>query len=684
MATAMRELTYQTGLVRGFVSTILYLAMIYYLVKFIIIYFKRLFVTVILILLGPLMGIKFAIDRLKFKSSTALTTWAKEYIFSVGTQTIHALVYTIFIGITYKIVLASDTASMAVCILAFMFFRFMTEAEKMLRGFLKLTGDSASSIIGDADSTDIKEIFGLPILARMRKYANVTPVPGIVKRKYEAGKKYMRHEMESEYVKMRRSDFEMKYRDAYMPDNRGRKVEITSDIDAKIDKILRSEFKYKLDDAVERTATGWKVLRNSGQIVVGLPVAVVGNTILGTGIVVAGTHTLYKVIGNKITGYKKFNEEVKLRAKSEQYEKMQKWLNVNATKKVAEGFKEQYLNQNTEPKAKNILELELLHQARQAELNLQYQVAVQKEKLLTEEKTDTDNDIVSKKSTDKDMSKDEIEEAAKIRLHNELVKQNRKKLKRNVEEAMKTVDRTNIQNEVKAYMKANNKYTLSFEDIEIIAEKFDVKIENSLVGENGIENQIETEGFMENLKTEAKADFIRDIIEEDKINEQLIISEEALEQVKTNIMKKMEQTDDEKEKQSMSLAIKCVDDKKHELNGENKENVFSNLSEEEQNKVKGIIKEATDDETVEKHIGKMEVKEIVDTMKKAVDKEGSIKKEYPVIEEFKPIIEEVYNLKQVNELAKETTGKPIYKDISKLVENMINNSKVKLDKQEKL
>ncbi len=634
------------------------------------------------------MGIKFAIERLKFKSSTALTTWAKEYIFSVGTQTIHALVYTIFVGISYKVVSSSDVAGMAVCVLSFMFFRFMTEAEKLLRGFLKLTGDSASSIIGDADSTDIKELFGLPFLVRMKRYGKITPVPGIVRRKYEAGKKYMRHNMESEYVKIRRKDLIRKYEEAYAPDERGRRAKVYSDVDAKIDKILKTEFKYKVDDAVRRTGTSWQLLRNSGQIVIGLPVAVVENTLVGAGVVLAGTNTIYKIMGGKITGFKKFKETRELRAESGTYLKMQKWLNANATERVAHEFKKQYLDQDTESKAEDRVKIELLHEARKAELDLQYQIALLKEKWLKEEtivkkkETTQKEESIWEEKQQKEIS--ESEEAARIRLQNELARQKRRKLKQSVEDAMKTVDRTNIQSEIKAYMKANNKYTLTFQDLEIIAEKFDVTLERGQGRENEIELEVDIEGFMENVKAEAKREFIESILMEDQINEQTIIVEESLDQVENNIIEKMEQTDNEEEKHSMSLAIKCIEDKRHEINGEKKENVYSNLTEEEQNKVKGIIKDATDDETTEKHIGKMEVKELVDTMKKAVDKEGSIQKDYPEVPEFKPIIEEVYHLKEVNELARETTGKPIYKDVGKLVENMINNEKIKLDNQNKV
>ena len=691
LAEAMRNLTYEPGLVKSFVSTVLYLCMVYYLVKFLIIYFKRLFVTIILILLGPFMGVKFAIDRLKFKSSTSFTNWAKEYIFSVGTQTIHALVYTIFVGMAYATVKTTDTsitwdgltgqtqtAIMATCILAFIFFKFMTEAEKMLRGFLKLTGDTASNIMGDAESTDIKEIIGIPIFMKMYKYAKATPLPDYVKKKYESGKKYMKNNMESEYVKMRRSELIEKYKDAYEPDERNRMTEITSNIDDKIETILRAEFKNKLDAASERISTAGTIAWNSGQIIAGLPVAVIGNTLIGTGLVFLGGKTLYQLADGKITKYRKKQKEIKLRANSEATRKVERWMDANATKEVAQQFKERYMQDETKEQTKNTIKLELLHKARQAEINLQQAVENKQDALLGVDK--------NKKDDKKPLS--EENEAAKLELQKKLAAQYRRNLKRSVDDALKTVDKTEIKYKVKEYMKANNKHVLTYKDIEMIAEKFDVRVENTKPDENVVENQIDMENFMENVKLEAKSNFVRVILVDEKEDESTIVTEESLDQVEENIEKKIEKTKESEEKRSMLLAIKCIKDKRHELNGEKKENVFGNLTEEERNKIQGIVKEATDDDAVEQHIGKMEVKEIVDTMKKAVDKEGSIKKDYPEMEKAddKAIIDEVRKLKEINEVAKETTGKPIYTDIGKLVNNMISTvvkKQKKKDNQDK-
>lgn len=656
LANAMRELTYQTGIVKSMLSTCLYMAMVYYLVKFIIIYFKRLFVTIILILLAPFMGIKFAVDRLKFKQSSSFITWAKEYIFSVGTQTIHALVYTIFIGITYNIALEMDVAKMAVCVLAFMFFRFMTEAEKMLRKFLKLTGGPVSNIIGDAKSTDIKDLIGWAAVARMYKYTKKMALPDLVKKKYETGKQFMSHHFENEYVKMKRNEYIEKYNEAYRPDGQGRRIKVISNIDKQIEDVLKAEFRHKIDNTLSGIATSKTIAKSAGRIVVGIPVTIVEDG-LATGLVLTGGYTLVKSLGGKITGYRSTSEIAKYRAKDGTYQNLQLWVNANATAKVAEELRKQYLYTKDDTTAENQAHLALLHQARATEVDMQYEIAKQKEKLLK--------------------GADGVETTTKIQ--NELAKTYTKKLRRSVEEAMKTVDRKDIQKQVKDYMKKNNKYSLTMTDFALIAEGLEVQ---TAKGE-AIDGLIDIEGLTENVKKETMAKFISEVTEQDGIGNQITLDSEVMDKVENSIKEKMERTTDESEKQSMLNAMKCIEDKRHEIEGREKLNVFSNLSQEEQKKVKGIIEEATDEKSIEKQITRLNRDQIIDTMKKAVDQDGSIKKESPAleIEEFKPIIKQAEKMRDINELARERGEQPVYKDVGQLVESMIKNSNIRLDKE---
>ena len=652
LATAMRELTYQTGLVKSFVATCLYMAMVYYLVKFIIIYFKRLFITLILIILAPFMGIKFAVDKLKFKQSSSLTTWAKEYIFSVGTQTIHALVYTIFVGLTYNMVLNIDTAKMAVCVLAFMFFRFMTEAEKLLRKFLKLSGDSAKSIMGDAQSTDIKDIVGWTILARMTRYTDAIGVPSMMKNKYSNSKKFVRHHFENEYVKMMKNEYIEKYYEAYRPNARGLERKATSDVDKQIEQALKLEFRHKIGSFLDSVDSSWSMAKNAGKIAVGIPIGIVENTLVGTSLAVTGAHTLITALGGKIRGFKTPTQIEKYRAQNGTYNNIQKWIKANATYKVSEEFRKQYLHANDDTLAAGQAQLALLHEARRVELDLQNEIANQKDKLLK--------------------GIDGAKPATK--LEKKLAETYAKKLRQKIEDAMKTIDRKDIQEHVKAYMKKHHKYSLTMADFAIIADELDVKDIHSEI----LKDFVDLAGITDNIKAETMARFISEITEQDGIGNKITLDTDVMDDVENNIKTKMIKEKDPVEKQNLLNAIKCIDDKRHELAGKPKLNVYSNLSPTEQSKVKGIIEDATDDKAIEKQVTRLNAEQIVDTMKNAADRQGSIKQEHPTykIREFEPIMEQIQKFRELNELAREKNEEPLHYDVAQIVDNMMKNPKI--------
>ena len=656
LANAMRELTYQSGVVKSMLSTCLYLALVYYLVKFIIIYFKRLFITLILILFAPIIGIKFAMDKLKFKESSTMTTWAKEYIFSVGTQTIHALVYTIFIGITYSMVVNIETAQMAVCILAFMFFRFMTEAEKLLRKFLKLSGGSASSIMGDANSTKLDELIGWTMIGRITGYANKTPVPNYIKNRYKTSKKFMKHQFENEYVKMKRNEYIDKYNEAYRPNAVGQRIEVTSNVDKQIETVLKKEFSRKVDNALNSVSSKWTIARSANRIAIGIPIGIVENTLVGTGLVATGGYTVITALGGAIKGYKSSKEIAKYRAKDGTYRNLQEWVDNNATQKVAQELRKQYLYTKDDQIAENQEKLALLHEARAVEVAMQYEVAKQKQGLLK--------------------GADGVDPTTKIQ--NELARTYTRDLKRRINDIMKTVDREEIQTVVQEYMKKHKKYALTMEDFREIAESID---DIKVLGTD-MDAYLDMAGLTQNIKQETIAKFISEITEQDGIGNKITLDAEVMEQVKDNLQEKIENTTDEKEKRSLLNAMKCIDDKRHEINGQEKLNVYSNLSPEEQQQVKGILQEAAEEtNTAEQQIKGLTPEQIVDTIKKAVDKDGSIQKDYPALKmpEFEPILEQVQKMKEINELAKEMGDPPVYKDVAKLVETMIKNTDIRLE-----
>lgn len=647
LSLAMRDLTYDTAFTKSALAMVLYFVMIFYMLKFLVIYFKRLFITSILIIIGPLLAIKNAIDKIRFNKSSSMTTWMKEYIFSVGTQTIHALMYTIFIGMTYKLMATSDGMRIAVCILSCMFFRFMTTAEKITRKLLKLVGDQSDSIMGDTDSTDIKDLFGFALIVRLNKITQNMSVPKFAKRKYQASKTFFKDHLSSEYIKIKRNEYMNKYADAYMPDERGRRAGVTSDIDKKIDELIVADLDYKMSSALGSITTAKKLGKSmynfaSGSIMMG-----VGPFVLGTTKVWTGQKTIANILYSPIKGYRKptIGELGKLHGKKGTYEKIEKWAKIDGTHSVASMLKHDVMDKKDKNVAENNRKLIILHQARSEEVELEQEIANKKETLL------------------------KGAEPGATKLEKELSKKYTKGIKKCVEDRMKTVDRKDIQKEVKTYMKQNGKFALTLNDFENIAEKFDVKVS----GEE-IDEKVQKEGFVENVKSETMARFIREVTEQDGIANEITLDEGAMDIVENNLTEKLGKSKG-KEKEGVQNALECLKDKKNELQGKEKLHTFSNLSEEQQKQVNQAIADATTDEVIEKQIPKLSRDQIVDTMKKAVNMEGSIKREAP-IKEFKQIMNHVDNLRDIDEVSREAGNEPIYKDAGKLVETMIKNTKI--------
>ena len=656
LAMAMRDLTYQDNMSKSAVAVVMYIVMVYYLILFLIIYFKRLFITMVLIILGPLIGIKYALDKIRFNKSSSLATWGKEYIFSVGTQTIHALIYTIFIGITYKLMTGTSNSQIIVCLVACLFFKFMTTAEKMLRDMLRLAGQQSESIMGDIDNTDIKELFGYALIARMstfNKFKKKEYVPNYVFRKYEQGKTFFHDHLRDEYVKSRKNELVQKHREAYLTNAQGQEAKISSNLDQKIDNILKQEFEYKLHKSLGSIHSGTNLGIGMLRIPAGIALTAGGNgkgdTFIGISRMYMGTKTVAKAIGEPIIGYKSQDEIIKLRAKDGTYQKLQDWIRINGTIYGIEQLKEGYLYPKDEVIAKNNKKLSTLHEARKLETDIEQEVADKKETVLKGAEpgaTDFEKSLADKRTEE---------------------------LKQNVREAMKTVDRKDIQEEVKKYMKESGKYSLTLDDFKNIAERFDVKVSGEIMDEKTKE-KVNKEIVVEHIKKDTIAKFIREVTENDELSKEAIIDTEALEHVEDNVKAKMKKAKG-KDKEGLKLTLKCLEDKKKELQGEEVTKTYSNLSDAEQQLVQKELKAAIDEIVVEKQVQKLTRDQIIDTMKKAVDKKGSIKRDV-VTREFKPLIEKIEKIRQLDEIARENGQGKIYDDVGTLVEKMVKNPKI--------
>ena len=135
------EKAYEIKASQGVAGTIMYMFLVYYLVKFLFVYFKRLLTVYILALISPLIAISYAIDKIKDGKSQALGLWMKEFAENVLIQFVHAILYLIFVKMAFEMVSSEGLGGV---IIGFVFLSFMLKAESILFKLFKFGGKTGS------------------------------------------------------------------------------------------------------------------------------------------------------------------------------------------------------------------------------------------------------------------------------------------------------------------------------------------------------------------------------------------------------------------------------------------------------------------------------------------------------------------------------------------------------------
>ena len=136
-------------------ATIVYVVLIYYLVKFLLVYFKRLLNIAILTLIAPVVAIGYSIDKIKDGKSQSLSAWMKEYIYNVFLQMVHALIYSVFISFIFATIAGGDLWSLGTTIIIVLVaLNFMLKSEKLVKKIFKI--DAPGSKISDIAEETLK------------------------------------------------------------------------------------------------------------------------------------------------------------------------------------------------------------------------------------------------------------------------------------------------------------------------------------------------------------------------------------------------------------------------------------------------------------------------------------------------------------------------------------------------
>ena len=148
----VRTRAYDARLTVGFTGMVMYLYLIYNAWKFSFIYLKRYLVISVLIIMSPIVSVMYAYNKVKSGKAQVFTNWFKELFFMIMLQSIHALMYVVFL----EQALAISLSSIGGMILSFIMLNFMTKAEEIFRKIFNIKGNLTSDLAGSKLS-DIKK-----------------------------------------------------------------------------------------------------------------------------------------------------------------------------------------------------------------------------------------------------------------------------------------------------------------------------------------------------------------------------------------------------------------------------------------------------------------------------------------------------------------------------------------------
>lgn len=137
---------------------VMYIALLFYTIKFTFIYLKRVLNMAFLTLIAPIVALTYPIDKINDGNAQGFNMWLKEYIFNALLQPMHLILYYILVGSAVSI--AASNPLYAIVVLM-----FLTEAEKLLKkifGFDKAGGGTVGGMAGafaaGAIASNIKNI----------------------------------------------------------------------------------------------------------------------------------------------------------------------------------------------------------------------------------------------------------------------------------------------------------------------------------------------------------------------------------------------------------------------------------------------------------------------------------------------------------------------------------------------
>lgn len=142
----VRTRAYDARLINGMTGMIMYMTLVFFAFKYTLIYLKRYLTILVLTLMGPAVGVAYALQKALSGKSSALSTWMKEYIMNVIIQIVHALLYAVFIS-QAMIMSLQSVAGMG---FALILMNYVSKADELFKKIFNFGG--GDSLLGHTEN----------------------------------------------------------------------------------------------------------------------------------------------------------------------------------------------------------------------------------------------------------------------------------------------------------------------------------------------------------------------------------------------------------------------------------------------------------------------------------------------------------------------------------------------------
>lgn len=127
----------------GFAGTIMYVALFIYWLKFLVVYLKRYVKNLILILLAPLVIVRYALDNAEARGKQGFNKWLNSFVLNVLIQSVHALTYSVIMGIAVDLAVKSIFGF----ILALVFMSYLLRFDDVIFQIFQFNGSSGDQML---------------------------------------------------------------------------------------------------------------------------------------------------------------------------------------------------------------------------------------------------------------------------------------------------------------------------------------------------------------------------------------------------------------------------------------------------------------------------------------------------------------------------------------------------------